>query len=101
MPKPKTFSIVWTERSLQDAISIKEYLSLNFTKKEIDSFFNILQAFEIAVCAFPKLYPQSGIKKSIRRAVLSNVLSAYYRINKDRIEVLALLDNRCDVEKWI
>ena len=101
MPKPKVASIVWTDRSLQNAISIKEYLSNKFSSKEIDNFYALLQAFEIAVCAFPELYPQSGIKKNIRRAVLTKVLSAFYRINKGQVEVLALLDNRCDIGKWL
>ena len=101
MPKPKVASILWTERSLQNAISIKEYLILNFSTKEVDRFYSILQSFEIAVCAFPELYPQSLILKNIRRAVLSKVLSAYYRVNKGKIEVIALLDNRCDISQWI
>lgn len=101
MPKPKIASITWTDRSLQNAVSIKEYLSNNFTQKEIDNFYILLQEFEIVVCAFPKLYPESGIKKNIRRAVLSKVLSAYYRVNKNQIEVLALLDNRCDIKNQI
>lgn len=101
MNKTKFTTILWTERSLQNAISIKEYLSANFSDKEIDHFYGLLQAFEIAVCAFPKLYPQSYSKKSVRRAVLNKVLSAYYRVSKGKIEVLALLDNRCDSSKWI
>lgn len=101
MPKSKVATIVWTERSLQNAISIKEYLSTHFSVKEIDQFYTILQNFEIAVCAFPELYPQSLIKKNIRRAVLSKVLSAYYRVHKGKIEVIALLDNRCDISNWI
>lgn len=101
MPRNKVVSIVWTERSLQNAISIKEYLSANFSSKEIDHFYAILQSFEIAICAFPELYPKSSIKKDIRRAVLSKVLSAYYRVHKGKIEVIALLDNRCDVSQWL
>ena len=97
MPKSKVASIIWTERSLQNAISIKSYLISNFSSKEVDHFNAILQAFEIAVCAFPDLYPQSLIKRNIRRAVLSKVLSAFYRVRKDQVEVIALLDNRCDI----
>ena len=101
MPKPKVASILWTERSLKNAISIKEYLTTNFSLKEVDRFYAILQSFEIAVCAFPELYPQSLIQKDIRRAVLSKVLSAYYRVHRGKIEVIALLDNRCDISQWI
>ena len=101
MPKPKVADILWTERALQNAISIKGYLISNFSSKEVEKFFAILQSFEVAVCAFPKLYPPSKLKKNIRRAVLSKVLSAYYRIHKGKIEVIALLDNRCDVSQWL
>jgi plasmid stabilization system protein ParE len=101
MPKSKATSIVWTARSLQHAISIKEYLEKNFSSKEIEVFFSLLESFEIAVCAYPELYPGSGIKKNIRRAVLSKVLSAFYRIHKGKIEVLAILDNRCDIGNWL
>jgi len=101
MPRQKVASILWTEHALQNAISIKEYLSSNFSSKEIDHYYVILQSFEIAVCAFPELYPQSSVRKNIRRAVLSKVLSAYYRVHKGKIEVIALLDNRCDISKWL
>jgi plasmid stabilization system protein ParE len=101
MPKPKVLPIVWTQRALQNSISIKQYLSVNFSSKEIENFLSILQTFEITVCTYPELYPKSIIKKNIRRAVLSKVLSAYYRLRKGRIEVLAVLDNRCDVSKWL
>jgi len=101
MPKRKVASILWTERSLQNAISIKEYLISSFSKKEVDSFYAVLQSFEIAVCTFPELYPESSVRKNIRRAVLSKVLSAYYRVNNGKIEVIALLDNRCDVSQWL
>lgn len=101
MPKSKVAPIVWTARSLQNATSIKEYLVNNFSAKEVEVFYSLLESFEIAVCAYPELYPQSGIKKNIRRAVLSKELSAFYRTNKRKIEVLALLDNRCNIGKWL
>jgi len=101
MTKPKVATIQWTERSLQNAISIRSYLSSNFSNKEVDHFYRLLQSFEIAVCAFPELYPASTTKKDIRRAVLSKVLSAYYRVHRGKIEVIALLDNRCDIQYWI
>jgi plasmid stabilization system protein ParE len=101
MPEPKVASITWTDRALLNAVTIKEYLASNFSSREIENFYALLEAFEIAVCAYPQLYPLSGIKKNIRRAVLSKVLSAYYRTSGEKIEVLALLDNRCDIEKWL
>jgi plasmid stabilization system protein ParE len=101
MPNPKVLSVFWTERALQNAVSIKSYLSSNFSFKEVENFFAILQTFEIAVGAFPKLYPSSTLKKNVRRAVLSHFLSAYYRIHKGKIEIISLLDNRCDISRWL
>ena len=101
MPKLKGVSIFWTDRALQNAISIKEYLLLKFSDKEVESFLSLLNAFEIAISAFPKLYSLSSIKHGIRRAVLNKALSVFYRIRKNNIEVLAIIDNRCDLTEWI
>ena len=100
MPKSIVVSVLWTDRALQNAISIKDYLLLKFSEKEVENFFSLLTAFEIAVSAFPELYPVSSVKRKVRRAVLSRVLSTFYRINKNNIEVLAILDNRCDLSEW-
>jgi plasmid stabilization system protein ParE len=101
MAKLNVTPIVWTEKSLENANSIRNYLLSNFSSNEVEHFYATLQSFELAVCAFPTLYPRLLLKKNIRRAVLSKVLSAYYRIHKGQIEVLALLDNRCDISKWL
>ncbi len=101
MPESKVISIYWTDRALQNAISIKNYLVINFSTKEVENFMSLVKSFEIAVCVFPKLYPESKIRKNVRRAVLNKVLSAFYRIHKGKIEVVALLDNRCDIDEWL
>jgi plasmid stabilization system protein ParE len=100
MPKPKVISIFWTDRALHNAISLKEYLLLRFSDKEVENFFSLLAAFETAVSAFPELYPVSSLRQGIRWAVLSKALSVFYRIRKNNIEVLAILDNRCDLTEW-
>ena len=61
MDKSATLPVFWTERALQNAISIKGYLSTNFSLIEVGKLFTILQTFEFAVSAFPKMYPQSTL----------------------------------------
>jgi hypothetical protein len=100
MPDKKPLPVLWTNRSLDNARSIKKYLLHKFTQKEVNIFFALLTAFEKAVSLFPKLYPVSSQQRQIRRAVLSKELSAFYRISKNGIEVLALIDNRCDSSEW-
>jgi plasmid stabilization system protein ParE len=97
MPEQLIIPVLWTDRALQNAIDIKDYLSQQFSHKEFEHFTSLLRAFEVAVSAFPQLYPLSAVQPGIRRAVLSKVVSAFYRVHKQQIEVLAILDNRRDI----
>lgn len=101
MPEKKKLTVLWTYQALKNASSVKAYLEETFTVKEINKFFLFLSTFEKAVTTFPKLYPQTNKKAKIRRAVLSREVSVFYRIVSERIEVIAILDNRCDFSKWI
>ena len=101
MPEKKKLTVLWTDQALKNASSIKVYLEENFSEKEIEKFYSLLSAFESAVATFPKLYPRTNTKARIRRAVLSREVSAFYRIIAERIEVLVILDNRCDLSKWL
>ena len=101
MPEKKFLTVLWTNNALKNASSIRAYIEENFSEKEIERFFSLLSTFEEAVSIFPKLYPQTNKKAKIRRAVLSKVLSAFYRISGSKIEILAILDNRCDISKWL
>ena len=101
MPKTKIEQVVYTDRALANAVNIKKYLLDKFSDKEVDCFYVLLSSFESAVIPFPKLYPTTNKKKNIRRAVLSKVLSVFYRIHNSNIEVIAILDNRCDLEEWL
>lgn len=101
MANNKPLEVFWTQNAAENAIRIKKYIAYKFTEKEVLNFFSLLQSFEIAVSAFPKLYPESTFKKNIRRAVLSKELSVFYRIHKNKIEVLTCIDNRCDITNWI
>ncbi|NOU46343.1 MAG: type II toxin-antitoxin system RelE/ParE family toxin [Bacteroidales bacterium] len=101
MPEPKILSVVWTERALQHAISIRKYLQEHFSSKEVDHFVALLRAFEFTVRPHPKLYPETVFQKAVRRAVLNKVCSVFYRIYNHKIEILAILGNRCDLDKWL
>lgn len=101
MPERKKLTVFWTNETFRNASSIKTYLEENFSEKEVERFYSVLSSFEEVISIFPKLYPQTNKKNKIRRAVLSKELSAFYRISKDQIEVLAILDNRQDLSKWI
>ena len=101
MPRKSPLKVIWSENSYQNSIEIKHYLQDKFTEKEIEVFYSLLSTFEEAVSIFPKLYPITKRKSQIRRAVLSKVLSVFYKVNKNQIEVLSILDNRTNLSKWL
>lgn len=100
MPK-RQLEVFWTDNALENAANIKVYLISNFSDKEVNTFYSLLNSFGEAVSLFPELYPRVGKRLKIRRAVLSKVMSVFYRIAKNKIEVLAILDNRCDLKGWL
>jgi len=100
MPEQNHAFVYWTDRSVSDSLSIQKYLREEFSQKEIDNFYKLLQAFEKLVLSFPKLYPVSTKNKKVHRAVLSKQLSVFYTLYKGYISVVAVLDNRVGYPKW-
>jgi plasmid stabilization system protein ParE len=100
MADARLFKIHYTDRSIADASTIKQYLLYKFTQKEVDRFYGMLSEFENIVSTFPKLYPKSVKSKIVRRAVLSKQLSVFYVDSNDTILIIAIRDNRMDSSKW-
>lgn len=88
------YHVIWSERSLRNALTIKRYLDDNFSYQEVRQFLQLLEDFETAVAHFPDLYPQSKKETELRRAVLNKHLSVFYTVRKDKIVVVAMQDNR-------
>jgi len=101
MPNKNSHIVIWTESSLKQSFVIKKYIEKNFSENEVARFYNLLESFETAISLFPELYPKSTKKTTVRRAVLSREMTAFYRIKKENLEVIAIFDNRCDLSDWI
>jgi plasmid stabilization system protein ParE len=93
-------TIVYSERAIKQAETIKRYLLYKFTQREVDHFYELLTLFEDRVISFPELYRKSGGNKKLHRAVLSKQLSVFYKHSKSKITVMAVLDNRMSPKKW-
>jgi plasmid stabilization system protein ParE len=100
MAEKQYLTVSWSNRSISDSLAIKKYLQKEFSQREIDNFYKLLDAFEKIVLSFPKLYPSSIKNKKVHRAVLSKQLSVFYNLSKDQINVIAVLDNRVGYSKW-
>lgn len=100
MAEKRGLEIQWTDRSFTDSLSIREYLLEEFSQKEVDNFYKLLEAFEKIVLIFPNLYPKSIKNSRTHRAILSKQLSVFYIVSKIQITVVAVLDTRMGYSKW-
>lgn len=95
MAEKRKLVVEYSKQSLKNAKEIVAYLNWKFTENEINKFYQALNDFEKTISVYPTLYSESPEKK-IRRAVLSKFLSVYYSINKNKISIIAIFDNRWD-----
>jgi hypothetical protein len=100
MAEKISFTVEYSKQSVENAKEIVSYLQKKFTEKEVNNFYKALSDFEKIISLYPTLYSASQ-KKRIRRAVLSKVLSVYYSINKNKISIIAIFDNRWDETRKI
>ena len=91
---PKTLSVEWTERSLNNASEISNWILNKFSQKEVNKFGKFLRDFEKIISQFPDMFPESKVKAGFYQAVVHKNLSIYYTIGKGKITVIAMRDNR-------
>jgi len=51
------YKVIWTNRSLKNAINIKNYLSGRFSLKEVTNFEKLLKEFETSFLTFRPYIP--------------------------------------------
>lgn len=100
MPDHIPLQIYYSEKAIADLINVKGYILKFFTQKEVNKLYAMVQSFEKIVVVFPGLYPTSIKNRNIHRAVLSKQLSIFYIASKERISIIAILDNRMSYDKW-
>lgn len=93
MAKKQRLEIEYSPSALKHAQQIVAYLRQKFSEKEVVKFYQFLNDFEQIIVIFPTLYSESS-KINVRKAVLSHQLSVYYSIKNNKMNVVAILDNR-------
>ncbi len=93
------YKVFWTDFALKELQKTIEYLEENWTEKEIRNLALKLEETLNFISQNPNLFQVSDIKKEIRRAVILNHNSLYYRVVKDQIEVISFFSNRQSPKK--
>ena len=89
-------SIEWSPRAESEYFDHLEYLVQKWGQKVAQNFRGRIQEVLDHVVERPRMYPATGSRKNVRRCVVSKQVSLYFRIKKDKIEIVTLFDTRRD-----
>lgn len=83
-------TIRWSAQASDDLERIITYLENTWGEKSIKEFVQTLDQKIQAIAQMPEMYPASGIKKGVRRCVITAHNTLYYRIVNGEIEIEAI-----------
>ena len=93
------YRILWTDFALNELGKTIKYIEENWTEKELRNLASKLEEMLILLSQNPNLFQVSDIKKDIRRVVVLNRNTLYYRIAKDHVEIISFFPNRQNPRK--
>ncbi|RZK47874.1 MAG: type II toxin-antitoxin system RelE/ParE family toxin [Pedobacter sp.] len=88
------YEIFWTDHALDELEKTIEYLEENWEISDLVNFATKLENTISLISQNPDLFPSSGIKKGIHRAIVAKHNSLYYRLNQDTIEIISFFSHR-------
>jgi len=90
------YKITWSPEAVKTFDAIVEYISINFTNKEVAVFINIVNRRLLAMSHFPKTSRKLSRASRRRKAVIHKrtVLIYTIRERKKEIELLSFFDTR-------
>jgi len=96
-----SWDIVWSRRAKETYFIVLDYLSENWSKKEVLQFMNRTEVVMHALQRNPRLYLASSYNHNIRKAFVDKNNSFFYSIDsyRKRLIILTFYDNRQDPSK--
>jgi plasmid stabilization system protein ParE len=88
--------VIWSAKARITYFNVIDYLSRNWTIKEIKQFELRTQIIIDTIKKYPKIFPQSIAHGHIRRAVIDKNNSLFYKIElqNKKIYIINFFDNR-------
>jgi len=88
------YKLFWSDRALEDLQKIIDYLTENWSQKEIKTFVQKLDKRLLLILMNPLLFPSTKRRKSVRRSVLTPQTVIYYQIKENSVSIVTLFDSR-------
>ena len=93
------FKIRWTDHALSELSDTVKHLEDNWTENELIQFANAVDHTVEIISRHPEIFPVSNKKRKIRKAVVDNNNTIFYRIVKDSIQILSVFGTKQDPAK--
>ena len=93
------YDILWTDFALKELENTLDYLKAYWTQTDIINFIIKLEDTLLLLSQNPKLFPESKVKKNVRRVIVAKHNTLYYRIKKDAVEIISLFSHRQSKKK--
>ncbi len=89
-------SVFWSPKAVADLDAVIIYVEKHWGKKATNRFIDHLEETIALLKAFPEQFPLLNADHGIRKCVLTKQNVIYYRLKKEKIEILRLYDVRQD-----
>lgn len=90
------YKIIWTKQAINGFDKIINYLSENWTEKEIIRFINETDRFFEILSQFPEILQRTARKENVRRGPINKLTVITYRLNRatKQIEIISFRSAR-------
>ncbi|MEQ8555253.1 MAG: type II toxin-antitoxin system RelE/ParE family toxin [Cyclobacteriaceae bacterium] len=92
-------AIEWSPKASSEYLRLVDYLLSEWGSGTATRFIDRLSFILDIIIKQPEIYPSTLKRKNVRRCVVTKQVSLYYRVAKDKIELIAIYDNRIDPSK--
>lgn len=93
------YKLKWSAQARNDLKSIIDYISSNWTDKEVKEFARKLHKRISLIKTYPLLFPSSAQKENVRRSVLTKQITIFYSELNDSICIISVFDVRQNPNK--
>ena len=93
--------ISWTPTARKTYFKVLDHLAEEWTKREVGIFINEVESLLEQIKSNPEMYQASRKKRNVRKALITEQTTLYYRIKprKKELELITFWDNRQDPRK--
>ena len=91
--------IIWSPDAEADLENVLNYLKENWSKRILVKFINKVEDTTALLVEDPTLFPIINQELNIRKCVLTNQNTMFYRASKSKIEIIRLFDTRQNPKK--